>query len=539
MDSLRVVPYSIDAFSDLLTTSGSSTDLIGAKSHLDYFEEYFSHPKGVGAKTIIVEKNYVDRDFLEDYAAYYVRCFHRYEHRCLRLHFFTSEFTQDDLGSFLKGNASPLTPSFLQKSYLGFLVIKPLPKTVIGRTCLRPYPDDNGRRNFPIVRSYEAHVFGLSLEVETLAFQEQDKVAAACATSALWSVFQGTGKLHHHPIPSPVEITRAASSPSALETRVLPNKGLTVNQLAQAIRSVSLEPLYLAARDEHLLKATVYAYLQGKTPLLLGLRMVDTSGRPADYDSLPAEKKPPDRCPGAHVVAVTGFSLSELPVTPLYETGFLLRASRIDKFYVHDDQIGPFSRITFGAGSLVYKTSDGTHHSADHSFSTSWKGVNQVCRNMQAVPLYVLIPLYHKVRISFSTILRVVVMFDSALEAMRLSHKLPLLTRLEWDIRLTTVTQLKAEILKAQLNAEYKYEVLTQSMPRFLWRATASCQNGVVLDLLFDATDIEQGTFFVRAVEYSEHCSIVLRTIAREEIWSDFFPSMTHRIVEWFRKQHV
>lgn len=46
---------------------------------------YFDH---IGAKTIIVENDYIDRDFLEDYSGYYARCFHDYQRSCTRLHFF-------------------------------------------------------------------------------------------------------------------------------------------------------------------------------------------------------------------------------------------------------------------------------------------------------------------------------------------------------------------------------------------------------------------------------------------------------------------
>jgi hypothetical protein len=42
-----------------------------AKSHLSYFDEYFST---VGAKMILTENPYTDRDYLENCAAYYARC---------------------------------------------------------------------------------------------------------------------------------------------------------------------------------------------------------------------------------------------------------------------------------------------------------------------------------------------------------------------------------------------------------------------------------------------------------------------------------
>ncbi len=63
----------------------------------------------------------------------------------------------------------------LQDGYLGFIVVKPLPRTIIGRTCLKTYDSKGGTRHFPIVRRYPVHLFGIPLRVETLAFQEQDQ----------------------------------------------------------------------------------------------------------------------------------------------------------------------------------------------------------------------------------------------------------------------------------------------------------------------------------------------------------------------------
>ena len=202
---LEVVPYSAAALKRLLSRK-SAPPVVGAKLHTRYLETYFER---VGAATIIVESEYIDRDFLEDFAGYYVRCFPEYERKCARLHFFTKPFSKNDVLQALDG--SGLLAGRLQTAFLGFIVVKPLPQTIIGRTCLTTYPEEQGR-SFPITRTYEANLCGLNLTVKSLAYQEQDRVAAACATSALWSVFHGTGKLFHHHIPSPVEITQAANA---------------------------------------------------------------------------------------------------------------------------------------------------------------------------------------------------------------------------------------------------------------------------------------------------------------------------------------
>ena len=80
--------------------------------------------------------------------------------------------------------------------YLGFMVIKPLPGSPIGRTVLRTFERDaprGGRREFTAIRRYTVSLAGLSLSVRGLAFQQQDQGVSACATTALWSALQRNG----------------------------------------------------------------------------------------------------------------------------------------------------------------------------------------------------------------------------------------------------------------------------------------------------------------------------------------------------------
>ena len=105
---------------------------------------------------------------------------------------------------------------------------------------------------------YEANLIGIQLQVNTLAFQEQDKTIAACATSALWTIFHGTGMLFQHRIPSPVEITRVATDRFPRE-RSFPSDGLDLLQAVDAVRSIGLEPTNLDISDPYVFKSTVYA----------------------------------------------------------------------------------------------------------------------------------------------------------------------------------------------------------------------------------------------------------------------------------------
>ena len=555
----EVIPFTNEGFTQLLADlSGTSLDSVQKKSHQGYFLEYFEEFR---AATIIVERLYIDHDYLEDYAAYYAKCFHRYERFCSRLHFFNLAITHNQFEDLLRASNGHLDPQKLADGYLGFMVIKPLPDTFIGRTCLRTYPQ-NGHRFYPTTRTHDAHLFGLTLSVEAVAFQEQDNTVAMCATSALWAAFQGTGKLFHHPILSPVEITKAATLNSDDAMRSLPNNGLNLEQMARAIRSVSLEPFFFDAHDPYILKSTVYAYLKGHIPVLLDVALVDVGPLVKDEDlqdlSKPSDSSPtlaisPETEPqsmtgsetaasndenppknhlrgekiGEHEVAIVGYGLGG-QLEPLSETGLLLTATRIDKLYVHDDQVGPYARMIINEKGHL---------------STSWPcDITHEIGRVWAAPGNALIPLYNKVRIPFDVIHdKVIVPLDQFLEDARAENVLPFSERLEWDIYLTSINQLKSDIMsEPNISGVYRENILCMPLPRYLWRATALYDGHKVFDLLFDATDIETGSLFLSAIEYDGDFSRFIREVANDEGYKfELSGDRLGFILNWFTSHSI
>ena len=87
-----VRPYVRGSIAGLLSAhTAADAPFIATKGHVRYFDEYFDK---CGAQTVVVEPAYVDRDYLEDFAGYYVRCFSPYERFATRLHFFSKAFSQ-------------------------------------------------------------------------------------------------------------------------------------------------------------------------------------------------------------------------------------------------------------------------------------------------------------------------------------------------------------------------------------------------------------------------------------------------------------
>jgi len=181
--------YSKNNLSNLLIDCSKISRLVlNSKDIITYLFEYFEHFE---TKTIILEKHYIDDDFLTDYAGYYAQCFKPYRKNCCRIHFFSINISDSDIEKIILKKHELFNEKILNEHYIGFIVIKPLPDTIIGRTYLKVYEEINGRI-YPIKRKYNVHLFGLDLFIKTLPFQEQDREISACATCALWSTFHFT-----------------------------------------------------------------------------------------------------------------------------------------------------------------------------------------------------------------------------------------------------------------------------------------------------------------------------------------------------------
>lgn len=483
-EKYKVFTYSLPKLIEILCEVSEATlKEISQKSHIEYFNRYFAYWK---TKTIVAEYEYTDKDYIEDYAAYYVRSFHQYKRLCCRLHFFNTEFKEKNFKELLLGTSGVLNPSLAQDSYIGFMVVKPLPQTVIGKTCLKTYHPE-GTRHYPIIRQYPVNLFGIQLKVETLAYQEQDSIVAACASSAIWSAFQGTGLLFQHSIPSPVEITKAATVHFPYSNRHFPNKGLTPDQMAHAIRNVGLDPFLINCNSSSSLTSNSYAYLKGGIPLIFGMGLHEVVGGKIK------------KTLGKHAATITGYSLDSTPKKFGNNTDFYLKSSRINKIYVHDDRVGPFARMDLD-GKLV-----------ESNFSLS----SSIDTNVRATPDLLILPLYHKIRIPFKTILNIIYILDVYTKNTIKQIGVPV-PEFEWNIFLSEVKNFKTSIFQTSpISPQEKFDVLTTQLPRFIWRAICEINNQSKVEFLFDATDIEQGKIFIRVVEYDSDVMLVFKTIAK------------------------
>ena len=429
----------------------------------------FGYLQDVNAVTMVVEEEYVDADYLADFASYYVSCFERYERFCRRVHFFQLGFDVAHFARAMLGQASPEEMHALQTGYLGFIVVRPLPDAVIGRTALRPYPSDGGRRNYTALVPYAVSLYGVDLQIVSLAYQEQDTVLAACATVALWSALHRTAYVYRTRAPRPPIITADATR-TILYNRALPSTGLRLEQMMAAIRAADLDP---------------YAYNRGGLPIIL---IVHIAGL------------------GQHAVTIVGFSLQngrvfrkELPDALVVKDANgadteqpvkdfpPMRGLRINEFYAHDDGVGPFSRL------VVKQPGPGPHRITDASSRTRFDGQwyfpgSKDVREM--LPTCVSVPVYQKIRLHFDVVMawmnRLHPAFNAAATVAQDRD------RVEWDVYIIETKDYKREIVGMALTDARKLGLLKSSQPRFIWRMAFSVDGVPVAECLLDATSFSK-----------------------------------------------
>jgi hypothetical protein len=304
-----------------------------------------------------------------------------------------------------------------------------------------------------------------------------------------------TSRLFDHPTASPVEITRQATEEVAL-TRRFPNGGLTALQMATAVRRAGLEPEVVQIATRGYLQALVHAYASAGVPLPLICRMflLPEGAALRHYD----EADPL----GGHAVTVSGFHAGAPLVA--HVQGMWLRCNGITRLFVHDDQVGPFVPMDLMTVEAE-RIPDSVWPYPDLLLSSAWSAPERHSLVVFGAEM-LLLPLYHKIRIDFPTLLKRVQDLDKRIEQIRLGDNgTPVLSeRLSWDLRLMKESALKAYVRRAaHIHGDTRYAFLRKALPRFVWSATAYHGDQPVLEYLFDATDLDQGSFDLGTIVHS------------------------------------
>ncbi len=426
----------------LVSSFDSWTEQLQESNVGNYLHGYLSYLK---AKSALFEEKYIDKDFLIDYSNYYARSFKNYNKFTNRLHFFSESFSEEEIKNLIEtGNAK--TYEKLSRSYLGFIVLKPIEDRngcrLIGRTILKTYPTpDGGDTRFFVTVKNKISLFGMPLEIESLPFQTQDGGVGACASTACWICQYPLGEKFGVPRYSLYEVTnKSIVFPNT--NRNFPSSGLTMWQIKAYYNSIGLDTEFIDLDDVQTIPSdivadAVKAYSNMKLPIIAGLNIKDG-----------------DKTFGFHAAVISGYRHKD---------------GSIKELYVHDDQIGTYSRVSPG-------------HSGKFN-----KWVNEWTTKYGKTELIVeklMVPIYPKIRLKFGTIYST--FLESKAHAQDLTERLGI--EIHSDMLLFELNDYKQYLWNQ--NFEYKSDILCDSLPRFLWVIRLQHRNLPIIDTVYDGTSI-------------------------------------------------
>lgn len=501
---------------------------VSDKIQLNYLCKYLGSNE-ISAKTIIVENEYIDGHYLEDYSEYYARCFPYHPRKCSRLHFFSNSFDESGFIAALEGSNKELLNE-LPNNYIGFAVIRPIPHTFLARLCLKRYSKLTSNPKCKLIaKKVTVSLFGIPLEIESAPFLEQDKVVSACATSALWMFFNASHQEFNGNLPSPSAITKSATRASNEGVRTFPTNGLTPTQVSRSLKCFGFEPMILDLNPDWLaFKELIYAYASNNIPVLIA-------------GSVYQQNKDTQKVthPGKHLVCALGYQLA--PTILKEGDEMRLVSHNINKVYVHDDRYGPYIRISMD--SIEFNYEDGAKQGLELSLKASDD-------KDYFIPELAIFGLYHKIRLTYFDIKEMCSALHIYLQGEEckfsellnnnedtinknrkditdIAQSINQFTKGTFEITLTSNTKIKEELRSEKLFTTFngitrKSTSLLHSMPKYIWRCRVrSYQDNpsneqLFTDILFDATEVAQGQVLVGYISYSTQAERVWNHIGHD-----------------------
>ena len=200
-------------------------------------------------KGVLIESNYIDKDYRSTYYNFYAKKGQRYQPNCVRLHFFDSTVSFDPqslkLSSVLEAGASP--DMQLTDHYFGFMVLRPTGIATIGRTVLSPdvRRHAHGRT---IAAWHKVHLLGYELKVHGFPSMDQHADISVCAHAACWSILRHYSERYHiyrEFLTHDITVMAHEFNPGGL----VPSKGLQMAHAERVFQAAGTFPVYIARNE--------------------------------------------------------------------------------------------------------------------------------------------------------------------------------------------------------------------------------------------------------------------------------------------------
>ena len=232
----------------------------------EYLRKHFVYPRDFFnkinyfdgfVKSVLVERDYICKDYRDSYHNFYSKKFTRYGDKCVRLHFFNTFIDKDKIWS--------LDDSY-QANYVGYLVLRPTIPFCIGRVLLNASFVNTGNAAMVSCKT-EVNVLGSRFFIQAFPFMGQDTDVTVCAHAAIWMILRcfSTRYTYYREV-YPFQIAKMTSDVSW--GRILPSNGLTIAQISEIFSNYGMYPDIYMRQNTQDFERLLYYYIESGIPLV-------------------------------------------------------------------------------------------------------------------------------------------------------------------------------------------------------------------------------------------------------------------------------
>ncbi len=221
-------------------------------------------------KAVLIEENYVDKDYRSTYYHFYTKQGQRYRPDCVRLHFF------DETVSFDKNGLRLDCPDKrLEDHYFGYMVLRPTGISTIGRSVVSPDVRSGIKGGASIISAgHKVHLLGHKISVEGFPSMDQHIDISVCAHVACWSILRHYSErysVHREYLTHDITMMAQQFDPGGL----VPSKGLEVSNAERVFQTAGTFPFLVTKRNGSNPDQSFYrqliAYIESGFPLFAAM----------------------------------------------------------------------------------------------------------------------------------------------------------------------------------------------------------------------------------------------------------------------------
>lgn len=400
---------------------------------------------------ILVEKDYIDKDYRDTYSNFYSKKFAKYPCHTFRLHFF---------------NCDIISLYTLEKhinNYLGYTVIRPTRINSIGRTIL-DIEKLKIATGMMCLTEYKTHIMGIEFKIMGFPYMSQDTEVNVCAHTSCWMVFRYLSE--RYPVYKemyPHQISQLTNE--YLFGRTIPSKGLTISQVAELFTGFGLFPeVYMRElTGDALFEQLLYSYIESGLPIVAGL-----------------EKK-------KHAITLFGHTINSSKIKGVISSP-LNTSQFIDGYIVNDDNCLPYQTV-----------------------SRKRKSISGYCSHLKVEDIdSIVVPLYEKIYLTAEYVqtLAIEIIMDRHFGFKNYSakiHRNDIILR----VFLTSSKSYKKYRKSNPIPQGVSNEYLQTPMSKFIWLCEISTiqeymNKKIIGELIFDATSSQHDMFSFITIHYPE-----------------------------------